>query len=568
MESNGATTDESWSSYRVSESVDALLQAVHLPSKEIGSHPGSVRSEITRVESLVAQLQHELARMKALVNRYSPILRFPSEILSEIFKHAIPDVVSENCDTPRELLSPFFLGAVCKEWREIAWATSKVWTNVSILITKATRFSIQVELLDGWLKRSKGLPLAVCLAFDSDAIFGGSTSDIVALRHDPAHIIKLLLDYTKQWRSIDFFLETSWFHHFEYLGGHFPILESVTLRRDTMTREATWTNLDMLVSCPKIRELHIENFSSYELSFWKWSSLQSLEIVYNSVEDTERILSEAKNVRKVSLSQISQGVYRGNPQANQDVGVILPELESFEMIESKARDVRYLMNRLSLPKVQQVRLDTPIPGPDNVISLNDAWFNCIDFDTCFKRWSRACSSTFTSIKIGGVFRETTSILRGFAEFPSLQRVEIMNSAGVPLDALLLSSSLVEGTEVLEYTVSNQKFHPVLPSLREFKYTGPINVLEVQQLVDALYFRWKLSLPPLSESIMSEIPGIGDIKRLEEFTIEAPDSAPVALNGDVLNGLWGLQREGMCININIGGKSWVESEDPILSEEYI
>ncbi|KAF9005003.1 hypothetical protein BDQ17DRAFT_1541030 [Cyathus striatus] len=553
--STGFMIDDVALSFKLPENINILLETTHVPHEDLGSHLHSVKSEITRVEALAEQIQHELSRMKAHVNRLSTMSRLPAEVLAEIFQYSTPYNVNPKMTTQRELLSPLFLGAVCKEWRDIAWTTPYIWTSVSILISGAKRYPIQVGLLQGWLQRARGLPLTINLEFNIPSAFDGNWSDAAAERNDPASIIKLLLDYSNQWKSIDFFLESSWYHHFENLGRHFPLLESASFRRERLTREPTWTVLDILASCPKLHDLYIQKFTSSDFALVQWKSLQSVAIACSTAEDTEYILSRAKNVKDVYISDIYRQNWVGN-SLDQLADITLPELVSFAMTETSAQDICLIMGRLTLPKVQDIQLATPRPEPDSIV---DERFDCIDFGWNFKRWSKAWKSTLTSIKIEGVLRETSDLLRGLGEFPSLQIVEIENYEGQPLDALLLARALIEGTEVLEGLVSaDWTFQPVLPSLRQFKYTGPVHVARAQQVVEALYFRWKLAIPAsLSGYVKPEVPGMANIKQLKEFTIVAPDTPPITLNNFVHYELLALAEEGLDVDINMGGKMWVE-----------
>ena len=52
------------------------------------------------------------------------------------------------------------LGSICKEWRQIAWDTPQLWTNVIVCLDRCKPLEHHTLLRD-WISRSKTLPLTV-----------------------------------------------------------------------------------------------------------------------------------------------------------------------------------------------------------------------------------------------------------------------------------------------------------------------------------------------------------------------------------------------------------------------
>ncbi|KAF9005016.1 hypothetical protein BDQ17DRAFT_1470920 [Cyathus striatus] len=445
-------------------------------------------------------------------------------------------------DKRPELLSPFSLGAVCKKWREIAWTTPSIWTNISIFISRGTRYPIQVELLQGWLERARGLPLTIKLVWDLQLIFQLCLNDVEAERNDPTSIINLLFAHAKQWKAIDLLLEPNWYHHFEDCSYDFPLLESIAIRRPDVTIEPGWTRLDIFGRCPKLRELKIENFRSSDLGLVPWSSIQTLIVVGNTTEDTIRILSETKNVRLVYLSEITRESWIGSAD---EESITLPGLESFTITESASIDIRLLMNRLILPGAQIVQMATPRPEPNTLIDVRSENLPC---NYSFGCWSKLWSSNLTTLNIEAILLSTVDILQGLAELKSLEKIALETFNYERLDVYLLARSLI-----------TTDFGQFPPNLRRFKYTGPISVNDeaIEMLEQALYFRRHLVIPFFMYDLEeSEVQDPQQIQQLNQFLIRAPDSPPMRRRHR-FDELSCLIEGGMCIHIHVSGIPWAD-----------
>ncbi|KAG1788483.1 uncharacterized protein HD556DRAFT_1447878 [Suillus plorans] len=90
----------------------------------------------------------------------SALWRFPTEILSQIFNHCLPENII--CLSPLRLRvkTPTLLTGICRGWREVAVGTPELWCR---LYVKTDRRHWEQAALhyDLWLKRSRGCPLSL-----------------------------------------------------------------------------------------------------------------------------------------------------------------------------------------------------------------------------------------------------------------------------------------------------------------------------------------------------------------------------------------------------------------------
>jgi len=91
------------------------------------------------------------------------------------------------------------LGAVCKKWREIAWATPELWTSLrmpDIPEGSSPSFGLQVELAQEWLSRTANLSLDILLETQA-------TSRNPKFNPHVGKLIEAINSYSGRWQCLD-----------------------------------------------------------------------------------------------------------------------------------------------------------------------------------------------------------------------------------------------------------------------------------------------------------------------------------------------------------------------------
>ncbi|KAJ7641171.1 hypothetical protein FB45DRAFT_714809, partial [Roridomyces roridus] len=88
----------------------------------------------------------------------------PNEITSEIFLHFLPPYPA--CPPLTGLGSPTSLTHICRKWREISWATPKLWRAFSTAY-KANQPE-HIQAVQNWLERSGSCPLSIELVLGDE----------------------------------------------------------------------------------------------------------------------------------------------------------------------------------------------------------------------------------------------------------------------------------------------------------------------------------------------------------------------------------------------------------------
>ncbi|KAF7326682.1 F-box domain-containing protein [Mycena venus] len=111
-----------------------------------------IEVQILESERSISSLKEERNLLQDRLATYAyPVLTLPNEIVSEIFVHFLP--VYPGRPPPIGHLSSYLPCQICRKWREIAFATPKLWRAISLSLNKVERFPQKLR----YLKASLGL---------------------------------------------------------------------------------------------------------------------------------------------------------------------------------------------------------------------------------------------------------------------------------------------------------------------------------------------------------------------------------------------------------------------------
>jgi len=111
-----------------------------------------------RIEELRLLLDRHRALRTEWNSTHDIISGLPAEIVSEIFQYCKGRQYADSLFTVfAENKEPMKLGAVCQRWRQIAWSTPQLWTQIWIHRPK------DITPLQEWISRSGCLPLVISI---------------------------------------------------------------------------------------------------------------------------------------------------------------------------------------------------------------------------------------------------------------------------------------------------------------------------------------------------------------------------------------------------------------------
>jgi len=121
------------------------------------------------IASLLAEVEVQLEKQRTLQSRIliskariSPMRFLPTKILQRIFKACLPDDTVTYVK-PSLQSAPLLLCQICRRWREVAEATSELWSSIAISNVYFDQDSYPA-MVTRWLAASHNRPLAVHLS--------------------------------------------------------------------------------------------------------------------------------------------------------------------------------------------------------------------------------------------------------------------------------------------------------------------------------------------------------------------------------------------------------------------
>jgi hypothetical protein len=191
--------------------------------------PCSACKERETIQEQIEQLEEEITKLKAKhhalgsrVNAiHDPFIhKLPPEIGSHIFRLCLPTLHFEDIHPwnhwkeAAAFTRVLRLGAVCRNWRQLAWATPYLWDTLYLMIPPSMKGSL-VQWLPGllceWLSRSGMRPLTIFFRYhryseesdhsSSDDEFSHE-SPIKILKSAEEMVIEVINSHSGRWRNL------------------------------------------------------------------------------------------------------------------------------------------------------------------------------------------------------------------------------------------------------------------------------------------------------------------------------------------------------------------------------
>ncbi|KAJ7132110.1 hypothetical protein C8R44DRAFT_871098 [Mycena epipterygia] len=168
------------------------------------------------------------------INRF--VLTLPSELISEIFLHCLPDI---EFIIPEPSSAPMLLCRICRKWRHIALATPGLWASLYMDLDwffpePPLDLNLGVFLCE-WLSHARNMPLSLHVdddpAFDTDA-----PSEVGRTQFAP--VLNMIGRLSAQWRNVSLRVAPVYFQDV-CPSGTFPLLKKLAVPRAEIS-ETLW----------------------------------------------------------------------------------------------------------------------------------------------------------------------------------------------------------------------------------------------------------------------------------------------------------------------------------------
>ena len=289
-----------------------------------------LEKEIGELERSIEKLQSKRRALRTVMNENHDHLlhKFPPEIISLIFiRYAPPSAHREK----KKRSTPLRLGAVCRKWRQLAWATPQLWSSLVVQVTDPGEDA--PRLITEWLERSASLPLTI--RYDHSYV-------------EQAEVTNILNKHSAWW--YDMYLDIP-VYHLHHLGGSSQenILRRLTLRHSPAILAVTRSNFSMTTK-PRLTHLKLLTVSLSCVDII-WDNLTVASVYDIGVDECFELIRRAPLLRTLRLHKInsSSGVY---PVPN--TRIVHSHLQSLELSVIKERSVFVgILDSLCLPLLEQ-----------------------------------------------------------------------------------------------------------------------------------------------------------------------------------------------------------------------
>ncbi|PPQ70569.1 hypothetical protein CVT26_013185 [Gymnopilus dilepis] len=270
-----------------------------------------LQAEERRLLEAAAALERQLEKCREareLVNRSHDKItsRLPQELVSRIFEFCFPP--SEPLpltlavfphDFGRCVAARLLLGAICHEWRRIAWSTPQLWTELAVSLRNIniTDYHWHREFVHDWLRRSGGLPLSLSITFEDSHFI----SDV-----ETEKVVNEFNSVSDRWHVLE--INQARLGHVGLFKAHpccKPILQTLAINRIDHNTDST----DIDNFSPFQTEIVPQRLSLNGLPFTSinmpWEQLTSLQLSGRSTLECLEVLTRAPNLRELAVSLIS-----------------------------------------------------------------------------------------------------------------------------------------------------------------------------------------------------------------------------------------------------------------------
>jgi len=467
-----------------------------------------LESEISRVQSVLHDLERQQVPLKREINTSVPILQLPPEITSEIFIiYLSPNIWNEqSCHHA----SPLIFGKICSAWREVAWSTPALWTSIQLNLNRATDH--HAILTNEWLLRSMGQPLAIFATFDLDSEEVGFDSASVA-------IISVIAGYSHQWQKVHFQLPEFCYDALECVRNHLPILHLVSICIRTEFGDEGPSMMSMFRVAPQLHTVHVDSDYLNRIVL-PTNQLTTLSVCCTDVDECLDMLQRSPHVTSCVFKGImasSEGPF--HVHASQ-----LEVLEITDISEMFNDVIDVAFDHLTIPAVRRISCHAHRELPMKTYLPYQHFISLIQRSSCLLQ----------SFNLDG--------LRIFSDLDLIKCLRVVPS--------LSELSLVDVNITNDIFRMLDPRHPsdtppcLLPNLRTLEYSGDL-CLDFSVISSLLHSRWEANEDLSSNSCLAQ---------LQSVSIET--TAEGILDDHILSLLKLLIKKGMKISLVTSDGKWL------------
>ena len=308
-----------------------------------------IRSQIKRLEEEIIKLKEKHYALRTTMNAiHDPFIhKLPPEIGSLIFRLCIPTshlTFIESNYTQEELIQALRLGAVCRKWHELAWATPNLWETLWIMAIPSTLRTLARSLpglIREWLDRSGALPLTI-LFFQMKV--SDNDSEKEEFNDTINRIIEVLNLHSGRWRNL--YLEiVPGSDILERLSGSMHPTQLFGLELVVFGRRSPTQNF-MMKSKPFPTFLALHNFSPTSIDIG-WDNITHVNLSHLDASECVEVLRRAPAVEYFNRSDFIRR--SDDSPVNVNAFTVHPRVRSLDLSINAAK----FLDMITVPALEE-----------------------------------------------------------------------------------------------------------------------------------------------------------------------------------------------------------------------
>ncbi|KAL0069613.1 hypothetical protein AAF712_003271 [Marasmius tenuissimus] len=393
--------------------------------KELRCHEieiNKLKATLLSSENKRSRLTHKIQRFRSLL---APVHRLPTEMLANIFKHAIHGKSYHERISRTQASTVFTLSMVCGRWREIILSTPSLWSYVSLQLedwmydeeydedegTRHVATDMEVEtsrlarIVQLFLKRSQSTQLDLDLNFVLSS--PSETRTYIAVRR----LCDVLFPTAQRWRSLNISGQT--------LASDNQTLYSLFSKLSSLKHLALpgrfWSGRP-LSGCPSLTSISLREDVIPVMLLVPWQQVKRLDFsgYSGSIQKAVDVLRPCSGVEDLTLELAPFAI-------STDLPVVVPLVRSFTVkgfnaFRADSNSIS-IFQCLSLPKVSALSI------------TGDETHLVVEAFADFLRRS-SCNITHLTIQVSDEYRADMDTVIPFLRLlPTLKVLRLEESRG-------------------------------------------------------------------------------------------------------------------------------------------
>ena len=467
--------------------------------------------------ALLLQVQRLCSEINSL-SSFNSLL--PAEIKAAIFYKAmqLPCPLNDGGSKGERppVITPFFLGKICRDWRDLVWSSPLLWSNIHLSVTRRRR-KAQARLLRDWLSRTASCPLSFCLTSGEELE--------VWYYNPPAEILTIFVSVSERWKQAQFCIPPNelWLDTFSAAENSLPLLTTATVEFDPGYAEGH--HFKLFSTAPQLSALHL--YHPWLVGVVApWHQLQEFTSEKSSVNEIRAFLHKASNIFRCSFRHINCSTLNSSKSLDMiNQPLVLDRLEYIELWFDK---------RVNMAST---RIFASIKPP----SLREVFLHGSFFFTDVAILPRitesfSASSFLEKFTLSGVLSSQHVLIEVLENIPSIKELHLKLDASFtdnqPLIRELLQRLCPPHTNIL------------LPNLQNLTYDGPPSLNgHMSVFRDMLVYRFRQCTSPPTGLCAEQ----GAISQIQSVSIRS--SRKLVINQDIQGDLDILVQEGLVLSIS-------------------